>query len=559
MALQETIASQLEHHKKVYVAYYDVAKAFDGVWISGLFFRLRAMGLTGRTWRLLHKCYIDFQSRVRIQNLHSEWYKLECGVHQGGYLSLFKYIAFINTLLTELEESNLCCAIYNIKTSPLGYADDVASACTSKIKLDMAMNIVNEHSNMWRYSLNATKCAVLVFGETKNENCNNAMDRSFKLGKDPVRERKTYDHVGLKNCVCNDYSERVLEKVSKGRKALYSITGLGIKSGGLSMKVCCMIYWTIIIPTVTFASELWVMNDADIEKLDYFQCYVGRRKQRLHSRSPSNSSYETLGWMRLENFINMRKLIFIRSVLCLDDENIYKKIFLSRMRYFISNQDVAIRNEYFSPIFEMMKIAIIYGLYEEVKRMVTHCNTYSKKGWKNIVQDRAWVLEDADWQNRVNIFKICKNLDKVIGAPHYVIWWQIGDSNHKLQKQCEVMVKLLCGASQLKSDDKKLKGTVPSERSCTLCDNFEIEDTNHMVMRCEYHNDTRRAMFYAFDSIPDGLGRYIVDQSNNILSTILGRVCIGINVKSMFPFWIIASKYVSSMYWNVVRQRRGIG
>ena len=165
------------------------------------------------------------------------------------------------------------------------------------------------------------------------------------------------------------------------------------------------------------------MCDSDVEKLDNFHRYVGRRMRRLHSRSPSNSSYETLGWIRLENFLNMRKIIFIRSVLCLDDKSMYKKVFLMRMRHFISNQEVSIRNEHNSPIFEMTKVAIIYGLYDEVKRMANCGIMYSKVGWKNMVQDRAWVLEDIDWQNRVNMFKICKNLDKVIGPPHYVIWW----------------------------------------------------------------------------------------------------------------------------------------
>ena len=69
----------------------------------------------------------------------------------------------------------------------------------------------------------------------------------------------------------------------------------------------------------------------------------------------------------------------------------------------------------------------------------------------------------------------------------------------------------------------------------------------------------RRAMFYEIDIIPDGSGRYILEGSNDILSAILGRVCPGIDVKSMFPFWKIARKYVSGMYWDVVRQRRGIG
>ena len=53
----------------------------------------------------------------------------------------------------------------NIKTSPLGYADDVAVACTSKNRIDQVLSIVNTHSSKWRYDLNARKSAVMVYGE----------------------------------------------------------------------------------------------------------------------------------------------------------------------------------------------------------------------------------------------------------------------------------------------------------------------------------------------------------------------------------------------------------
>ena len=50
--LQETIAVGLGTGKKVFVAYFDVAKAFDSIWIDGLFYQLRQMGVRGRIWRL---------------------------------------------------------------------------------------------------------------------------------------------------------------------------------------------------------------------------------------------------------------------------------------------------------------------------------------------------------------------------------------------------------------------------------------------------------------------------------------------------------------------------
>ena len=180
MVLQETISTLLESQKKVFVTYLDVSKAFDGVWIGGLFYRLRELGIRGRTWRILYRTYIDFKCRVRVQNKYSNWYTLKCGIHQGGFLSLFKYLVFINSLLVELEQSSLCCSIYGIPVSPLGYADDIAAATTSKPKTDRVLDTVYRHSNRWRYRFNPKKSAILVYGESETENKRNSRYRVFK-------------------------------------------------------------------------------------------------------------------------------------------------------------------------------------------------------------------------------------------------------------------------------------------------------------------------------------------------------------------------------------------
>ena len=50
--LQETVSTALKRHKSVFVAFYDVSKAFDTVWTDGLFSKLYDMGITGKVWRL---------------------------------------------------------------------------------------------------------------------------------------------------------------------------------------------------------------------------------------------------------------------------------------------------------------------------------------------------------------------------------------------------------------------------------------------------------------------------------------------------------------------------
>ena len=559
MLLQETIATQLENNKKVFVAYYDVAKAFDGVWIDGLFFRLREMGISGKTWRLLYKSYIGFKCKVRIQNLHSDWYVMRCGIHQGGYLSLMKYTAFINSLLVALEESGLCCEIRRIKTAPLGYADDVASACTSKNKLDRAIALVCKHSNRWRYQLNAKKCAVLVYGETKRENESNAKDRVYRLGQEKVVEKKNYDHVGLKNCVCMDSSARTEEKVAKGRKALCASTGIGIRVGGLPQKVCCFIYWSIVVPIITYAAELWVMSESDIDKLDKMHRYAGRKLQRMHNRTSINTSYECLGWMRLESFINAKKLLFVRTIASQDENSIYRKVFVARMHQFNDDINRGTTNQYQSPIFDILRVSIMYNLYEEVCRYVCGIIVYSKEAWKRLIWERVWQIEKNGWDFTGAMFRSSKLITRVMGAPSYSIWWQLSDNDPKFVKKSELMIKLICNTSKLRADDFMLVGECYGERVCPNCDAFVIEDIRHIVLQCEYTQDLRAICFEEINNMPNGIGRYVLYNTDDILATMLGKFCIGVETNDMYSFWRITGEYISRMYWQVIGVREGVG
>ena len=139
------------------VSYFDVSKAFDTVWTNGLFYKLFNIGITGKHWRILYEGYVDFKCKVRVDYKLSDWYVMQCGIHQI-FLSLMKYTAFIDSLLTQLEQSHLCCRISQIPSSPAGYAD----ATISKPRTDSVHRIVYEYGCKWRFKFNVKKSAVLV-------------------------------------------------------------------------------------------------------------------------------------------------------------------------------------------------------------------------------------------------------------------------------------------------------------------------------------------------------------------------------------------------------------
>ena len=380
LILQEAIAASREKGHKVFVAFYDVSKAYDTVWTDGLFFQLHEMGVRGKLWRLMYRAYVDFKCRVRLGNEFSDWYGLNCGIHQGGFLSLTKYVAFINSLITSLEESKLCCQIHRVPASPAGYADDLAAACTSKHKIDKVMDKVNSFGCKWRFQFNAKKSAILVYGEESWERKIGSKNRFYKLGKDKVQEKLEYDHVGIKACVLDDNS-RIEEKLAKGRRALNATAGLGIRKSGLVVATCNLIFWTIVIPIITFGCELWSMCENDILKLQAFQRYAGRRVQRFPQRSPSCSSFFGLGWIRLETLILTKKVIFIHTLVRMVNNNRLCTLFKARVLDYLTDRKVGESNIYGSPIFGMLNASKRLGLLDIVLNAIGGSVTYSKSMW----------------------------------------------------------------------------------------------------------------------------------------------------------------------------------
>ena len=117
------------------------------------------------------------------------------------------------------------------------------------------------------------------------------------------------------------------DRVSKGKRA---ITGDGIRKKGFNMATCSTLYCSIIIPIITYGSEIWVMKNDGIECLRKFQRYVGHKCQRFPSRSPNYSAYAPLGWISIEKVVFAKKLLFLCTILVMDDDSVYKRLISQR-------------------------------------------------------------------------------------------------------------------------------------------------------------------------------------------------------------------------------------
>ena len=141
----------------------------------------------------------------------------------------------------------------------------------------------------------------------------------------------------------------------------------------------------------------------------------------------------------------------------------------------------------------------------------------------------------------------------------YLPWWSISDKYPNLMKDCEILARIVCHASLLRDDDFKYKNQLGTARMCNLCDNFEIEDARHFILRCPYFANQRSTMLNEIDAVIGAPRISFFDDNVDMLYRLMGRPHCNISEAQPEAILLIIVKTVASMYRENMRQKRGIG
>ena len=132
--------------------------------------------------------------------------------------------------------------------------------------------MANQHYRKWRYVLKTKMCAIVVYGESEKENKLNTSNITYMLGNESVKGKSSYEHLGLTTVNSAKHIEGTSEKVNKGWGTLSPASGIGITHERVSIKACNIVFWSMVVPTVIYASEhiyIWKPNTRFIEDCTY--------------------------------------------------------------------------------------------------------------------------------------------------------------------------------------------------------------------------------------------------------------------------------------------------
>ena len=87
------------------------------------------MGITGKMWRLIRNWYTNMKEFVVVDGQSSRVYEVAQGTRQGGVLSPWLFLVFINDLMKELNNPNVGVFINGVYFGSPMFADDLTICC----------------------------------------------------------------------------------------------------------------------------------------------------------------------------------------------------------------------------------------------------------------------------------------------------------------------------------------------------------------------------------------------------------------------------------------------
>ena len=247
--VHETINHRVQQGLAIFVTFLDQKKAFDSLWLDGLFYMLYKKGIRGKLWRVLRAAYTETYTAVLVNGLVSDYIRLYQGVKQGAINSMLMYISFVNGLLLEVKKSNLGTITLDIETDNAGYADDLTMLANFPQNMQSMYDIVTRYSRKWRIEFGFDKCANIVF--------NSKVKPNFILCDNVIRNVNEYVHVGVPvhntKTVSNSF---INSKIDACRRKFYSLIGCSLYKTTLSPCALKKVYLAVVIPRRLHGSEI---------------------------------------------------------------------------------------------------------------------------------------------------------------------------------------------------------------------------------------------------------------------------------------------------------------
>ena len=457
-----------------YACFVDAKKAFDTVNRDCLWFKLAALGISGKILKAIQSLYSNVRCSIKVNNYFTPYFDSELGVKQGCRLSPTLFSIYINDLAEEIKSLNCGIDLDIEQLSLLLYADDVVLLAPTEEALQRMLDKLSEWGKKWRLMINKDKTKIVHF-RPKGIKQTNFM---FSCGELDLSIVKCYKYLGLWFEENLDMAYAARELAKSASRALSSLYTKFLHLGGMDYEVFNTLYESLVEPVLYYGAGIWGLAERKI--INTVQNKACRYFLGLGKNAANIASRGDMGWSSCitKQKTEVSRLFF--KLKSLDDDRLVKRIFNWSMSHGKSweNRFTAFINS----IDLSYLLTEIVSSKTAVKCIKAKLINIDKVKW----EAELWDDSGRENGNKLRTYRIYKT---GLFTEDYV---KVGmNKNHR-----RVLSRFRSGCLPLHIETGRYaKPKVPlNERICKFCTEGNVEDEMHFLLHCEFYSDIRRQL-----------------------------------------------------------------
>ncbi len=342
----------------------------------------------------------------------------------------------------------------------------------SQAELQSLIDLMNNWCNKYRFKINPSKSNVVHFRNPPKQRTNHV----FKLyNNGPELECvENYKYLGsfLDEYLTFNKATEVLSTAAN--RALGGMINKFKSMREMSYRTYSKLYDSMVCPVMDYGSAVWGVKN--FEKLEQVHHRAMRFFTGVHRLCPIPGFVGDMGWLDNVSRWKLERIRFWNRLVETKHDRLLKKIFL---------WDV-----------DMYRHTNKSNFASHVNQICSDLNykeCFTNKQVLNLANVKQKLLEciESKWRLKA------ANMDKL--DVYSKIKTTFGPERYLLinidRYEKSLLSQLRYGILPLRVETGRFIGEKRNDRTCTLCNTFNIEDQMHFLFHCNFYNSQRQELF----------------------------------------------------------------
>ena len=241
-------------------------------------------------WRLVREGYRNSNCSAYVAGQPGESFIPQRWVHQGTPLSMKLCQVYLNDLLQQPRESIFGVRLDAIDGTCPSFADDTTLVYLYNYAMNKLLELDFHHKTKWGYEFNTDTTIAMIWRKDTSPNMN------ILLGNDEKGVVTSFKHVavGLVSKSADSFNA-FQDRVAVGRRIVYSARGIGSERVPVSPLVMSKLYWSVVIPNITYGLEVTPLTEQGIQLMERSHRQTCWLIQGLPQNTPTPDPIATVG------------------------------------------------------------------------------------------------------------------------------------------------------------------------------------------------------------------------------------------------------------------------